>query len=126
MNRRSFLSSCLALAAAPAIVRADSLMRIVPRDVAIVAAPAVQSIYTLKRQLDEARNECERLHRALAEIREEWCGAECGEPVTAQEAYAIGLCKRMYVIACDSISVAQFEKMEQAAVKLATAMKGTE
>lgn len=32
MNRRGFLSSCMALAAAPAIVRADSLMRIVPRD----------------------------------------------------------------------------------------------
>lgn len=32
MNRRGFLQSCLALAAAPAIVRADSLMRIVPRD----------------------------------------------------------------------------------------------
>ena len=30
MNRRGFLSSILALAAAPAIVRADSLMRIVP------------------------------------------------------------------------------------------------
>ena len=30
MDRRSFLSSILALAAAPAIVRADSLMRIVP------------------------------------------------------------------------------------------------
>lgn len=36
MNRRSFLSSCLALAAAPAIVRADSLMRIVPRKVAVI------------------------------------------------------------------------------------------
>jgi hypothetical protein len=30
MNRRGFLGSILALAAAPAIVRADSLMRIVP------------------------------------------------------------------------------------------------
>ena len=40
MNRRSFLSSCLALAAAPAIVRADSLMRIVPRD-RLVLKPAV-------------------------------------------------------------------------------------
>lgn len=38
MNRRSFLSSCLALAAAPAIVRADSLMRIVPRDVEVLTA----------------------------------------------------------------------------------------
>ena len=32
MDRRSFLSSILALGAAPAIVRADSLMRIVPRE----------------------------------------------------------------------------------------------
>lgn len=32
MNRRSFLGSILAAAAAPAIVRADSLMRIVPSD----------------------------------------------------------------------------------------------
>lgn len=32
MNRRGFLGSILALAAAPAIVRADSLMRIVPRE----------------------------------------------------------------------------------------------
>lgn len=32
MNRRSFLGSIIAAAAAPAIVRADSLMRVVPRD----------------------------------------------------------------------------------------------
>lgn len=31
MNRRGFLQSCIALAVAPAIVRADSLMRVVPR-----------------------------------------------------------------------------------------------
>lgn len=31
MNRRGFMGSILALAAAPAIVRADALMRIVPR-----------------------------------------------------------------------------------------------
>ena len=37
MNRRGFLQTCLALAAAPAIVRADSLMRIVPRDTRIIA-----------------------------------------------------------------------------------------
>jgi chromosome segregation ATPase len=35
----------------------------------------------------------------LHEIAEEWAGAECGEPVTAQEGYAIGLCKRMYRLA---------------------------
>lgn len=35
MNRRGFLSSILALGAAPAIVRADSLMRIVPRETTV-------------------------------------------------------------------------------------------
>lgn len=33
MNRRGFLTSIIALGAAPAIVRADSLMRVVPMDV---------------------------------------------------------------------------------------------
>lgn len=33
LTRRGFLTSCLALAAAPAIVRADSLMRIAPEPV---------------------------------------------------------------------------------------------
>jgi len=36
MNRRSFMSSILALGVAPAIVRADSLMRIVPRETLIL------------------------------------------------------------------------------------------
>ncbi len=36
---------------------------------------------------------------ALHEIAEEWAGAECGEPVTAQEAYAIELAHRMYRLA---------------------------
>lgn len=36
ITRRGFLQSCIALAAAPAIVRADSLMRIVPRGAAIL------------------------------------------------------------------------------------------
>ena len=35
MNRRGFLGSILALGVAPAIVRADSLMRIVPRDAGV-------------------------------------------------------------------------------------------
>lgn len=35
MNRRSFISSILALGTAPAIVRADSLMRIVPMDTVV-------------------------------------------------------------------------------------------
>lgn len=36
MNRRGFLQTCLTLAAAPAIVRADSLMRVIPRETTII------------------------------------------------------------------------------------------
>lgn len=39
MNRRGFLGSILALAAAPAIVRADSLMRIVPMETIVYRRP---------------------------------------------------------------------------------------
>ena len=35
VNRRGFLGTCLALGVAPAIVRADSLMRIVPRETGV-------------------------------------------------------------------------------------------
>ena len=35
MNRRGFLGGILAIAAAPAIVRADSLMRVVPRETTV-------------------------------------------------------------------------------------------
>lgn len=38
MNRRGFLSSILALGVAPAIVRADSLMRIIPRETSVFVA----------------------------------------------------------------------------------------
>lgn len=38
MNRRSFLATILASAVAPAIVRADSLMRIVPRETLVLGA----------------------------------------------------------------------------------------
>ena len=44
-----------------------------------------------------------RQRRALHEIAEEWAGAECGVPVTAQEAYAIELARRMYRLACDGL-----------------------
>lgn len=37
VTRRGFLGSILAAAVAPAIVRADSLMRIVPREAAVLA-----------------------------------------------------------------------------------------
>jgi hypothetical protein len=45
----------------------------------------------------------EALERALHDICEEWAGAECGEPAYAQEAYAIGLAKRMYELAKSAI-----------------------
>lgn len=41
--------------------------------------------------------------RVLREISEEWAGAECGEPVTAQEAYAIALAERMYRLAVEGL-----------------------
>lgn len=41
VNRRGFLGSILTLAAAPAIVRADSLMRIVPVETLIDTRPVV-------------------------------------------------------------------------------------
>ena len=43
------------------------------------------------------------LKQALEEIREVWAGAEVGEPVYCQEAYAIRLCKQQYQIACDAL-----------------------
>ena len=42
MDRRGFLRGIIAAAAAPAIVRADSLMRIVPRE-ATIAVPTVKN-----------------------------------------------------------------------------------
>jgi hypothetical protein len=44
MDRRGFLGSILLAAVAPAIVRADSLMRIVPLDTAVVLPSAAQSM----------------------------------------------------------------------------------
>lgn len=40
---------------------------------------------------------------ALESIREIWAGSECGQPVHAQEAYAINLCKQMYQEAVDAL-----------------------
>lgn len=41
-SRRSFLASILALGAAPAIVRADALMRVVPRETTLLLADDVR------------------------------------------------------------------------------------
>lgn len=51
----------------------------------------------------EAADAIDAKDRALREIAEEWAGAECGEPVTAQEAYAIQLAKRMYTLAVEAL-----------------------
>lgn len=52
-----------------------------------------------KAALDAQAERIASLERRLHEIAEEWAGAECGEPVTAQEAYAIQLARRMYQLA---------------------------
>lgn len=54
-------------------------------------------------ELTALRAQVEALRRALHEIAEEWAGSECGVPVHAQEAYAIGLAKRMYQLAVEGL-----------------------
>lgn len=46
VTRRGFLLSCLALGAAPAIVRADSLMRIVPRGLMVETTRTETALWT--------------------------------------------------------------------------------
>ncbi len=54
-------------------------------------------------ELTALRTQVEALRRALHEVAEEWAGSECGVPVYAQEAYAIGLAKRMYELAVEAM-----------------------
>ena len=60
MNRRGFLGSILALGAAPAIVRADSLMRIVPREALVIAPAEIRLALSIdefsERYIEPARN----------------------------------------------------------------------
>lgn len=58
----------------------------------------------LRECADVRDRDIKRMRRALHEIAEEWAGAECGEPVHAQEAYAIGLAKRMYALAVEGLT----------------------
>ena len=58
----------------------------------------------LRECADVRDRDIERMRRALHDIAEEWAGAECGEPVHAQEAYAIGLAKRMYALAVECLT----------------------
>lgn len=55
-------------------------------------------------ELTRLRAENERLRRSLHEVAEEWAGAECGLPVTAQEGYAIQLAQRMWKLASDALA----------------------
>ena len=57
----------------------------------------------LVQEIIKLREERDDLLAALEKIREVWAGAEAGEPVHAQEAYAIHLCKQMYQIAVTAI-----------------------
>lgn len=61
MDRRGFLGAILAAAVAPAIVRADSLMRIIPRDTRVLQQFVVTSL-----SMDELRlSMSEYRHRIL-------------------------------------------------------------
>lgn len=55
MNRRSFLQSILAFCAAPAIVRADSLMRVVPRETTVLV---YQDVWAPARLLEASVISC--------------------------------------------------------------------
>lgn len=46
---------------------------------------------------------------ALADIREVWSGAECGEPVTAQEGYMNRLCHQQFAAACEALAAIKGE-----------------
>jgi len=57
------------------------------------------SIVLLGMERNRLEARVEDLDLLLHEIAEVWAGSECGEPMTAQEAYAISVAKRMYAIA---------------------------
>ena len=71
---------------------------------------ATQKIAQLEHELREVYRQLDAAREALAEIREVWAGSECGQPVHAQEAYAIHLCKQMYELACAALAAQKGEK----------------
>ena len=86
MNRRSFLGSILAAAVAPAIVRADSLMRIVPRDTLVLGAgDAAQRIWA---PAGIARVSIE---KSVEMISTQTIGQACAEIMTGLYHYAAEL-----------------------------------
>lgn len=64
MNRRGFLSALLSAGAAPAIVRADSLMRIVPLEVEVL------TLDQIRKSADWARRHAVPEHAWLEKARE--------------------------------------------------------
>jgi hypothetical protein len=83
------------------IKRLRAELAIAHRD-ALEAKQDVRDLLSLRSVNYKLMVERDSFARALHEIAEEWAGAECGEPVHAQEAYAIALAKRMYTIAVEA------------------------
>lgn len=77
MNRRGFLTSMLALAAAPAIVRADSLMRIVPPEVEVLTFASYDIV------IDQGPSYRALREQALVDLTEWWGRAMDGGMVRA-------------------------------------------
>lgn len=79
---------------------------LVKRGLELVTVEAVGHIEQLRAHAAKIE-ECERYRGALEEIREVWAGSEAGEPIHAQEAYAIQLCKQQYQLACEALKEPQ-------------------
>ena len=90
--------------------RTDALSKstdVIVADMAVLSRQLERENNVLQSQLAEKDAVLAVLLDALAEIREVWAGSEAGEPVHAQEAYAIRLCKQQYQIAVDAIQAVQ-------------------
>lgn len=74
-----------------------------PRADDAMLCPNVGASLEAEDRIKELEAQVEGTRRALHEIAEEWAGSECGVPVYAQEAYAIGLAKRMYELAVEAM-----------------------
>lgn len=71
----------------------------IERTYSIITAPD----FVMTRGARTLADHSEKLEIALEAVREVWAGSEVGLPFTAQEAYAIRLCKQMYEIACEAL-----------------------
>ena len=61
--------------------------------------------YLAEHPADDDQERQKIFRMALEEIREIWAGAECGEALYAQEAYAIRLCREMYSVAVAALGI---------------------